>query len=450
MRLRLRTTLLLSLPFFFASTLALADATPSTERVSVNTAGAEGNNGSNEPSISGDGRFVAFYSFASNLVAGDSNGTSDVFVHDRQTGTTSRVSVNTAVAEGNSASYTPSISGDGRFVAFYSTASNLVAGDSNGTIDVFVHDRQTGTTSRVSVNTAGTEGNSDSYGPSISGDGRFVAFNSSASNLVAGDSNGYRDVFVHDRQTGTTSQVSVNTAGAEGNSESYAPSISVDGRFVAFNSSASNLVAGDSNGTYDVFVHDRQTGTTSRVSVNTAGTEGNSDSYETSISGDGRFVAFNSSASNLVAGDSNGYSDVFVHDRQTGTTSRVSVNTAGAEGNSYSNEPSISGDGRFVAFYSYAGNLVAGDSNGTRDVFVHDRQTGTTSRVSVNTAGAEGNDDGYDPSISGDGRFVAFFSSASNLVAGDSNGTSDVFVRGPLTSSFPWTMFLPAITGKRP
>jgi Tol biopolymer transport system component len=287
-------------------------------------------------------------------------------------------------------------------------------------------------TRRVSVSSAGAEGNNWSYYPSISADGRFVAFSSDASNLVAGDGNGTSDVFVRDRATGKTRRVSVSSAGAEGNNASYDPSISADGRFVAFHSDASNLVAGDGNGTSDVFVRDRATGKTRRVSVSSAGAEGNGDSYASSISADGRFVAFHSNASNLVAGDGNGTSDIFVHDRATGKTRRVSVSSAGAQGNGASYNPSISADGRFVAFHSNASNLVAGDGNGTTDVFVHDRATGKTRRVSVSSAGAEGNGASYNPSISADGRFVAFESSASNLVAGDGNGTSDIFVRGPL------------------
>ncbi|WP_173977550.1 DUF4347 domain-containing protein, partial [Magnetospirillum sp. LM-5] len=333
---------------------------------------------------------------------------------------TERVSVATGGAEGNYPSYTPSISADGRYVAYYSYASNLVPGDTNNAADTFVHDRQTGTTSRVSVATGGGQGNATSYFPSISADGRYVAFYSFASNLVPGDTNNAFDIFVHDRQTGSTSRLSVATGGAQGNSGSYTPSISADGRYVAFYSDASNLVPGDTNGNGDIFVHDRQTGTTSRVSVGVAGVQGNSSlEGRTSISADGRYVAFNSHSSNLVTGDTNSRFDVFVHDRQTGTTSRVSVATGGAQGNNTSYFPSISADGRYVAYYSYSSNLVAEDTNGYADIFVHDRQTGTTSRVSVATSGVQANGDSYKPSISADGRYVAFHSNASTLVAGD-------------------------------
>jgi Tol biopolymer transport system component len=361
---------------FLAGVLALL-ATPgtapagNTERVSVDSAGNQGNAGSFFSSISADGRFVAFASYATNLVPGDTNGASDIFVHDRQSGITERVSVDSTGNQGDGASYVPAISGDGRFVAFASVATNLVPGDTNGGWDVFVHDRQTRATERVSVDSTGSQGNNttsaiwNSYRPAISADGRFVAFPSDATNLVPGDTNGRLDVFVHDRQTRTTERVSMDSAGNPGNRDSIQPSISADGRFVAFGSDATNLVSGDTNWWADVFVHDRQTRTTERVSVDSAGTQGNgSFSGEPSISADGRFVAFTSDARNLVPGDTNGINaDVFVHDRQTRTTERVSVSSAGTQGNWFSGEPSISADGRFVAFYSLADTLVLLDTN---------------------------------------------------------------------------------------
>ncbi len=407
----------------------------STERVSVATGGGQSNSASDSPVTSADGRFVAFESIASNLVSGDTNGLNDIFVHDRQTGATERVSVATGGTEANGVSYSAAISADGRFVAFWSNASNLVSGDTNGTSDIFVHDRQTGTTERVSVATGGAEGNGSSTIPAISADGRFVAFVSYATNLVAGDTNGYADVFVHDRQTGTTERVSVATGGTQGDNASSDATISPDGRLVAFDSVATNLVGSDGNSKRDVFVHDRQTGATERVSVATGGAEVNDDSYVPVMSADGRLVAFYSHASNLVSGDTNSKYDVFVHDRQTGTTERVSVATGGTEaigGDSYA--PSISADGRFVAFYSDATNLVSGDTNAAYDVFVRDRQAGTTERVSVATGGGQANSDSLYLAISADGRFVAFRSNASNLVSGDTNAAYDIFVRDRGTS----------------
>ena len=420
---------------------------------------------------------MAFESSASNLVTGDTNGVVDVFVHDRLTGETTRVSVSTDGAEGDADSYSPSISADGRFVAFQSYASNLVTGDTNGSGDIFVHDRDVSgsgifdtsgniQTTRVSVSTDGAEGDTDSYSPSISADGRYVAFESSASNLVTGDTNGYwyygdwypaSDIFVRDRLTGATTRVSVSSLGVQAGNNSYSPSISADGRHVAFYSDASNLVDGDTNGSGDIFVHDRLTSVTTRVSVSTAGIEGNQSSEEPSISisADGRFVAFESSATNLVDGGTNGWTHIFVRDTCFGApsecipgTTLVSVENTGTQGDNDSFAPSISADGRYVAFTSYAPNLVPGDLSDAGDIFVRDTCFGApagcipgTTRVSVSTGGVEGDNDSHDASISADGRYVGFTSDATNLVAGDNNFVSDVFVR----DTNPGLPFPPAV-----
>ena len=276
-----------------------------------------------------------------------------------------------------------------------------------------------GDTTRVSVDSSGAEADNGSTKPAISDDGRFVAFQSGASNLVSEDTNNVDDIFVHDRQTGQTTRVSVRSNGAQANSGSSSPAISADGRFVAFYSDASNLLNGDTNGCGDIFVHDRQTGQTTRVSVSSSGVEENApppnDYFVVSISGDGRYVAFYSDATNLVNGDTNGNADIFVHNLQTGTTTRASVASDGSEANAGSSEPSLSGDGRYIAFVSSATNLVAEDTNGKADVFVHDLQVGTTTRVSVNSSGAEAIGGGYNPDISGDGRYVVFLSKSRNL-----------------------------------
>lgn len=367
-------------------------ATNATVRASVATDGTQGNDESFNPSVSADGRFVVFESDASNLVAGDTNGDRDVFVSEVATGKTTRVSVTSSGAQGNGDSgYDPIISGDGRFVAFASYASNLVGGDSNGTRDMFVHDRASLTTRRVSVASSGAQGNGNSFDPFISADGLVVSFSSKASNLVAGDSNGKTDIFVHDLVTGLTRRVSIATGGGQANGTSEDAVLSGGGRFVAFSSLATNLVSGDTNSVRDTFVHDRATGTTTRVSVATGGAQENGASgYNPSISIDGGFVAFNSAASNLVNGDTNGDRDVFVHELATRTTTRVSVSSSGAQANgSSSSAPSISEDGRFVTFLSSATNLVSGDTNGDRDVFVRDRDAGTTTRVSVTSDGSQ-------------------------------------------------------------
>jgi Tol biopolymer transport system component len=400
-----------------------------------------------DPSISADGRFVAFASESRVLVpgAGDTNGKHDIFVRDRQTGVTQWVSVAPDGSQSDSSSGSPSISADGRWVAFSSLATSLVPGDTNVQDDIFVHDRQTGVTNRVSVASDGTEANRGSYYSSISGDGRLVAFISAASNLVPGDTNSADDVFVicnsppqQEDDGGNVAGcgarlVSVGSDGSRSNDESSGPSISDCGRFVAFVSEASNLVPDDTNESADVFVYDRLRGATERVSVTSDGTQGDSGSGGPSISGDGRFVAFISEATNLASGDTNGVSDAFVRDRQTGVTERVSVASDGAQANDGSGESAISGDGRFVAFSSTASNLVPGDTNDHGDVFVHDRRTGMTERVSVASDGAQGNEGPWwygsgEPAISGDGRFVAFSSTASDLVPGDTNENGDIFV----------------------
>jgi Tol biopolymer transport system component len=289
------------------------------------------------------------------------------------------------------ATIAPAISADGRFVAFESLASNLVPRDTNGTRDVFVHDRQTATTERVSVGGNNRQANGFSNPNSISGDGRFVVFSSFASNLVQGDTNQQLDVFVRDRQARTTQRVSVSSSGAEGDGASSRADISADGRFVVFESTATNLVPSDTNGQRDVFVRDLQAGTTQRVSVSSSSAEGDGGSpsngirggihFGPAINGDGRFVVFDSQATNLVPGDTNTCGaffptagrcpDVFVHDRATGSTTRVSVDSSGAQADGASTDPAISGDGSVVSFFSAASNLVVGDTNASPDIFAH-------------------------------------------------------------------------------
>ena len=424
---------------------AAASAAQTTVRVSISSAGAQSNGPSLGPGvIAASGDHVSFTSNASNLVAGDTNNCADGFVHDRASGVTERVSVSSAGVQGNLASTEPRVSSDGNRVAFVSTATNLVTGDTNGADDVFVRDRQAGTTVRASVSSSGTQANGHSYWSVMSADGNCVVFESTASNLVSSDTNGASDVFVRELATATTTRVSVATAGVQANDDSNLPSLSGDGRYVVFASSATNLVVNDTNGVRDVFVHDRQSGSTVRVSVDSSGATANAASciggQSPAISLDGRYAAFSSAASNLVAGDGNGLIDVFVHDLLLGATTRVSVDSLGAQANGVSYFPCVSGDGRFVGFSSTATNLVAGDTNGAIDVFVHDRQTGQTTRASVTAAGAQatGSSSASLPSsISGDGRSIGFDSGAANLVLGDTNATWDIFVRdawpaGPL------------------
>jgi hypothetical protein len=412
-----------------------------TTRESVDSSGSQADMMSQQPAISADGIVVAFQSYADDLVPGDTNVTFDVFVHDRATGVTERVSVDSSGAEANDESSSPALSADGQVVAFASYATNLVAGDFQRHEDVFVHDRTTGVTERVSVDSSGTAANGDSFGPAISADGNVVAFTSYATNLAAHDANGRSDIYLHDRTTGVTERISVDSSGKGGNLDSSGPAISADGQVVAFHSDATNLVAGDTNGSTDVFVHDRLTGITERISVDSTGGEASLGGAYPAISADGQIVAFDSPDPGLVGSDTNGAYDVFVRDRGQSTTERVSVDSSGVEGNSDSFGPSISSDGSVVAFDSFAWNLVPGDSNLVYDAFVHDRIRGSTQRVSVDSSGAEGNLDSGVSHISADGLNVAFFSRASNLVAGDTNGASDVFVHERCVVEASWSNY---------
>ncbi len=439
---------LFALALMLGSDVAARPSATNISRVSISSGGVAGNGLSDRAAISGDGRYAAFQSDADNLVSGDNNGVTDIFVHDRQSGQTTRVSAAMA-GDANGASRIPAISANGRYVIFESDADNLVSGDNNGVTDIFVHDRQTGATTRVSLVNGGGEGNGGSRSPTVSGDGRLVAFESDADNLVSGDANNVTDIFVHDRQTGTTTRVSIATGGAEANGASYLAGISADGRFVGFSANASNLDAGDSNGFTDVYVHDRQTAVTEWVSVSTGASPANGNSYWPALSADGRYVAFFSEAGNLAAGDTNNFFDVFVRDRQTETTERVSVPGAVGQGNGSSFVADISDDGRYVTYYSSAFNLVSGDSNGQDDVFLFDRQTTTTTRLSLSADDQQGNGSSWIPAISGDGAAVIFSSRATNLVAGDSNGMQDIFVVdwGP---QGPTAVYLPLILHNYP
>jgi len=407
---------------------AYAPVSVLVERVSVSSKGLQGNSDSTAPSISSNGRYVAFYSGASNLVSGDTNNASDVFVYDRSTDKVERVSISNNGTQANSDAYDPHISANGRYVAFYSNASNLVAGDTNATSDVFVYDRNTDKIERISVSSNGTQANGYSFSPELSSNGRYVAYGSWATNLVSGDTNGNSDIFVYDRNTDKVERVSLSSSGVQANADAYDPSISADGRYVVYQSEASNLVAGDTNGVTDIFVYDRKTDTTERVSVASNGAQANSFSLGPEISANGRYVTFYSDASNLVPGDTNGMGDIFVYDRKTDTIERVSVASNGAQANESSLAPDISSDGRYVTFHSWASNLVPGDTNDTADIFVYDRNTDSIARASVSSNGTQGNGPSVVPAISDNGGYVAYSGWASNLVPKDTNNDSDVFV----------------------
>ena len=400
-----------------------------TERVSVTSDETEGDSASAAPSLSADGNLVAFQSLA---VLAPGGGGLSVYLRDRSAGTTVLVS-----ADG----FRPAISADGRFVAFH-TFGALVSGDTNGVADVYVHDLDLGTTRRVSINSREKQGFGGSAMPSISADGRYVAFESVATNMVGKDTNGVTDIFVRDRQLGTTMRVSLNSkeGQASGNSgtpsfpaDSYDASISGTGRFVAFTSGARNLVAGDTNLRHDIFLRDRKLGTTRRVSVSSSEKQANRDSAFAAISGSGRFTAFVSGAKNLVSGDTNGTIDVFVRDRKLEVTRRVSLTADGSQADAASgiDRLGISAGGRYVVFVSGA-SLVTEDTNGLADVYVRDRIAGTTTQVSVDSSGAQvAFGDPHLPALSGNGLVAAFQATGSGFVANDTNDAFDVFVRSP-------------------
>ena len=403
----------------------------------MNTNGAGGSGDSYHSGVSADGRFAAFSSDAGDLAPGDNNFQRDVFLRDLVSGTTRLVSVNhTGTGSGAGDSYAQRMTPDARFIAFQSDASDLVTNDFNdGYFDVFLRDMSSNVTELISVNLAGTgSGNDISLGAVVSADGRYVAFHSVATDLHPADTDGGLDVYVRDRVLGTNILCSIATNHASGgDDESFVPVLSANGRVVVFRSYAANLTPGlDSEGA-NLFAYDILSGQLQLVSVNLAGIGGGNDSsYNQVVSADGRYVAFQSYASNLVPNDFNAdNADVFVRDLVTGTTTLVSVRCDGTgAGNGGSTVPAINADGRFVTFVSHATDLVSGDVEPfTQNIFRRDLLTGTTLLLSFNHARTgSGDNHGYDPSISADGRAVAFGSYASDLIEFDDNEEQDVFL----------------------
>jgi Tol biopolymer transport system component len=369
-----------------------------------------------ETAISGNGRIVVY---AEAHQTGPTSGSYRNRAADRWTGADLHVT-----PEDGDASYGAGVSGDGRFVA-----SDLWAGDAGE--QVFVSDLAAGENSMVSLAMNGNPGNSYSDLAAISADGRYVSFQSYATDLVPGDTNDTEDVFVRDLRDGITQRVSVSTAGEEGERYRFSSrsALSADGRYCAFESSAGNLVSGDTNDNLDVFVRDLRSGVTRRISVGTHGEQADGYSEDPAISSDGRYVAFVSTAPNLVPGDTNDKADVFVRDLRSGVTRRVSVGSHGEQADGYSDDSAISGDGRYVVFVSSASNLVPNDTNGSGDVFIRDRVLGTTRRVDVGPGNEQADRSAYGAAVSSDGRYVSFISGAMNLVPGDDNEALDVFVR---------------------
>jgi Tol biopolymer transport system component len=395
------------------------------ELASLNAQGsAAGNGQSFNPSLSANGRFVAFQSSATDLVPGGTPPGINVFVRDLLTGATVLASVNEAPYAGP-ASF-PHISAGGRYVAYQ--RSTCTSNPFCPTSDVFVRDLQAGTTTLVSADPGGNP--AGGFNPVISADGRHVAFHSISTALVPGDANGAVDVFVRDLDAGATVLASVNAAGTgSGNGASRNPALSADGSIVAFESDASDLVAGDANGATDVFTRDLGTGITRLASVNSAGTGNASSSFPT-LSADGTRVAFVSNASDLVPVDTNLSPDVFVRDLPAGPTRLASINRDGTDsGNSPSGRSYLTLSGRFVAFQSSANDLVPEPSFGPENVYLRDLEAGVTRLVSVNTASVGANhslSELYLPPdspagfqvASDDGRYVVFTSDSQDLVTG--------------------------------
>lgn len=365
---------------------------PATTLVSIGSQNAQGTGPSDEPAISGNGLFVAFVSAADNLVAGDTNESLDIFVFDRQLQQTTRVSVSSRGTEANASSFSPSISGDGRYVAFVSDADNLVPNDTNEVGDIYVHDRQTGQTKRISMTSDGIEANGDNLSPAMSADGQVVVFESYASNLVPDDTNDQQDIFAHQVPTGQTSRVSLDLRGRQIEEESRAPSVSHDGRYVAFQT----FLGGEAS---DILIYDRNTEFVTRL-ADEMGPEGVA---SPKISGDGQVVTFIGEMSQFLS----------VYDRRTAQASTINTDI--------NESASISEDGRFVAFGPV-------DDSFKFDVFVYDRVTGDITLVSVRPDGRPIDSDSFAPSISAQGRFIAFASNGENLVPGDNNKATDVFV----------------------
>lgn len=395
-------------------------------RASVNSEGLEASAGSRKPAISADGRFMAFESGADNLYAKDSNNREDIFLTDRNTGLTKCISLAASGKTGNGSSRNPTISADGRYVVFASDAADLTDGDTNGRTDICLYDTVTQQMERVSTGIQGVTADNGSDSPSISAEGQYVVFSSDATNLVQGDSNGSRDIFLRDRTNGTINKVSCQPNGDPITGSASNPVISANGQFVSY-----EVYSGYINA---IYIYDVMNGTTELVTKSYSDPATACRGYNSSISADGHYVAFYSGDNRLVASDSNGKEDVFVYDRIAKVMQLVSVSSEESQGNNYSTYPSISADGRFVAFKSMAGNLVPEDTNGCYDVFVRDRVEGTTERVSVSAEGTEGDGDSSweecSPSISADGSFIAYDSYAANLVDDDWNDALDIFIFG--------------------
>jgi Tol biopolymer transport system component len=408
-------TLAAALLAMFATAAWPAKVRERTVRLAEGVNGTDADGFTRQPALNGRGTLVAFASAASNLTLDLNGRVEDVFLRDMAGNRTRVVSEGVGGVGSDGPSDSPVIDGPGDRVAFVSAATNLVRGDANGHRDVFARQRF-GPVERVSVAADGGDPNGTSFSPDISGDGTRIAFVSDASNLVAGDTDGAPDVFVRDLTAGTTTLVAAGTA----------PAISPDGRYVSYFAEA------------NVFLKDLQTGKVTLVSVSSSGRRQNKSVIEpfaqvSDVSKVGLFVAFDSDATNLVRGDRNRDTDVFVRDVRRRTTARVSLDVSGREGDNDSFFPRITPDGRYVAFESFAGNLSQDDAP-REDVFVYDRGRFAPSLVDVGDIGQRRRPERIKqllqrPAITNDGTLAAFTTTAGNLVPGDRNGREDAFLR---------------------
>lgn len=404
-----------------------------TIKVSVSGTGEAGNLSSYEADIATGGRYVAFRSGATNLVPGDTNRRHDVFVHDLSTGAVSRVSVSSTGAQQSDYATGPAISADGRYVAFGSGDASLAPGAPAG--GIWRHDRLTGETIQIAALP-----NQSLTAPAISGDGNVVGYTSTVTDYCDPHTSicGWNQVFVHDVAAGTTEMVSVSTSGerAKGG-HANTPSLSYDGRYVVFESSAWTLAPGEGfelDPTIDAFLRDRATGTTTRISRNVSGLAPGGHSRFPTISADASTIAFTSYASDLVPGDTNGKADIFVFERASETITRASVTAGGAQSNGHSDDADLSADGRFVAFDTSASNLIPFDTNGRQDIVVRDRTTGAISFGTRFDGDGQPDNGSWRPSISGDGRLTVYDSTATDIIQNDGNFWEDVFV----LIAYPW------------
>ena len=411
------------------STKTSATVPGTNSAIDVNTSGGIPNSYAGSPAISQNGRYVAFQSASTNLVSTTTNGQYQIYVRDRFSGTTTLASISSSGTVGNSYSTQPRISSDGKYVVFTSNSSNLVSGDTNAKTDAFIHNMATGNTDLISKNVSGTISNGYTETPDITFDGRYVVFSSYATNLVTSPSvTSGNHIYLKDLSNGTVKLLSQSSTGSVANADSWNPRISCEGRTVVFQSYANNLVSGDTNNPSlsksRIYVEDLLNGIDP---VYITGT-GNDNMVYPSVSCNGNYVGFSSDASNLVSGDTNSSQDTFIFDRNTSTIERISINSSSTQGNDSSyGLPGISNDGRYVVFSSDATNFASGDTNGVVDIFLRNREAGTTELLSRNSGGtiSNGNNSGAD--LSSDGRYATYASYSNNLVSGFSNTNTSIF-----------------------